>query len=79
VHLIASGGVTQRNAGEFIRAGAAALGIGEDLIPPDAVRQRNESWIHELARRFLAMVREARAARIQAEMFANHHPDAAFE
>ena len=71
--LIASGGVTQKNAGEFIRAGAAALGIGEDLIPPEAVRQRNEGWIHELARRFLAMVREARAARAQAEMLANHH------
>jgi 2-dehydro-3-deoxyphosphogluconate aldolase/(4S)-4-hydroxy-2-oxoglutarate aldolase len=64
--LIASGGVTQKNAGEFIRAGAAALGIGEDLIPHDAVRQRNESWIHELSRRFLAMVREARAARVHA-------------
>jgi 2-dehydro-3-deoxyphosphogluconate aldolase / (4S)-4-hydroxy-2-oxoglutarate aldolase len=75
-NLIASGGVTQKNAGEFIRAGAAALGIGEDLMPPDAILQRNESWIHELARRFLAMVREARAARAQAEIPANHHPDA---
>jgi 2-dehydro-3-deoxyphosphogluconate aldolase/(4S)-4-hydroxy-2-oxoglutarate aldolase len=78
-HLIASGGVTQKNAGEFIRAGAAALGIGEDLIPPDAVRQRNESWIHELARRFLAMVREARAVKAQAATFTNHHADAEFE
>jgi 2-dehydro-3-deoxyphosphogluconate aldolase / (4S)-4-hydroxy-2-oxoglutarate aldolase len=73
--LIASGGVTQKNAGEFIRAGAAALGIGEDLIPPDAIRQRNESWIHELSRRFLFMVREARAARLHAEMHANHRTD----
>jgi len=78
-HFIASGGVTQKNAGEFIRAGAAALGIGEDLMPPDAIRQRNESWIHELARRFLAMVREARAARNHAEMLANHHSDSGFE
>lgn len=78
-HLIASGGVTQRNAGEYIRAGAAVLGIGEDLIPPDAIRQRNESWIYELARRFLAMIREARAVKTQAEIFLNHHPDSAFE
>jgi 2-dehydro-3-deoxyphosphogluconate aldolase/(4S)-4-hydroxy-2-oxoglutarate aldolase len=76
--LIASGGVTQKNAGEFIRAGAAALGIGEDLIPTEAIRQRNESWIHELARRFLAMVREARA-RNHAETLANHHPDSPSE
>lgn len=78
-HLIASGGVTQKNAGDFIRAGAAALGIGEDLIPTDAIRQRNERWIHELARRFLGMVREARAARAQAETLANHDSDFAFE
>jgi 2-dehydro-3-deoxyphosphogluconate aldolase/(4S)-4-hydroxy-2-oxoglutarate aldolase len=77
--LIASGGVTQKNAGEFIRAGAAALGIGEDLIPHDAVRQRNESWIHELSRRFLAMVREARTARSHAEMHANHQLDPEWE
>ena len=78
-HLIASGGVTQKNAGEFIRAGAVALGIGEDLIPTDAIRQRNESWILELARRFLAMVRIARDARAQAEMLANHHADVELE
>ena len=62
VHFVASGGVTQRTAVDFIHSGATALGIGEDLIPHDAVQSRNESWIGELARRFLGMVREARSA-----------------
>jgi 2-dehydro-3-deoxyphosphogluconate aldolase/(4S)-4-hydroxy-2-oxoglutarate aldolase len=61
IALIASGGVNQQTAFDFIRAGAAALGIGEELIPPDAVRRRNATWIHELTRRFLGMVKDARA------------------
>ena len=61
ISLIASGGVNQQTAFDFIRAGAAALGIGEELIPPDAIHRRNATWIHELTRRFLGMVRDARA------------------
>ncbi len=61
VPLIAAGGVDQVTASEFIRAGAVALGIGEKLIPPDAVRHRDESWIHELAGRFLGIVQRTRA------------------
>jgi 2-dehydro-3-deoxyphosphogluconate aldolase/(4S)-4-hydroxy-2-oxoglutarate aldolase len=61
VHLIASGGVNQKTAGDFIRAGATGLGIGVELIPPEAVRTRNEDWIRELSRRFLGIVKEARA------------------
>src|ERR1022692_671140 len=60
VHLIASGGVNQENATDFIRAGAVALGIGRDLIHPDAIRRREDGWIRELARRYLSMVKQAR-------------------
>jgi len=59
--LIASGGVNQQTASDFIRAGAIALGIGENLIPPEAVRKRNEKWIRELSTRFLGIIKEARA------------------
>jgi 2-dehydro-3-deoxyphosphogluconate aldolase/(4S)-4-hydroxy-2-oxoglutarate aldolase len=58
--LIASGGVTQQTAADYIRAGADVLGIGHDLLPPEAIRARNSDWIRELARRFLDMVRQAR-------------------
>jgi 2-dehydro-3-deoxyphosphogluconate aldolase/(4S)-4-hydroxy-2-oxoglutarate aldolase len=63
VPLIAAGGVNQRTAAGFILAGATALGIGKELIPKDAVEHRKQHQICELARRFLAFVKEARARR----------------
>jgi 2-dehydro-3-deoxyphosphogluconate aldolase/(4S)-4-hydroxy-2-oxoglutarate aldolase len=65
VPLIASGGVNQTNAIDFIRAGAVALGIGRDLIHQDAIKRRERGWITELARRYTKIVAEAR--RIQRE------------
>jgi 2-dehydro-3-deoxyphosphogluconate aldolase / (4S)-4-hydroxy-2-oxoglutarate aldolase len=59
--LIAAGGVNQQTAVNFIRAGASALGVGAELLPRDAVRRREDHRIHELARRFLGFVAEARA------------------
>ena len=60
IPLIAGGGVNQQNAADFIVAGATAIGIGAHLIQPKAVERREASWIHELAGRFLGLVREAR-------------------
>jgi 2-dehydro-3-deoxyphosphogluconate aldolase / (4S)-4-hydroxy-2-oxoglutarate aldolase len=62
IPFIASGGVNQVTAAEFIHAGAMALGISASLIPEEAVERRNRDWIAELARRFLAIVRDARAS-----------------
>lgn len=61
LRLIAAGGVTQNSAPDFIRAGAVALGIGQNLIQPQAIQNRERDWIRELARRFVRMVQEARA------------------
>ena len=60
VRMIASGGVTQQNAGDYIRAGAAAVGVGEHLIPHDAVEARDLDWIRELSKRFINIVKRAR-------------------
>jgi len=60
IPLIASGGVNQQTAAEYVRAGAVALGIGADLIHQDAIKHRNQSWIRELARRYTNIVMEAR-------------------
>jgi 2-dehydro-3-deoxyphosphogluconate aldolase/(4S)-4-hydroxy-2-oxoglutarate aldolase len=60
VSLIAAGGVNQQTAADFIDAGAVALGIGNELVPHQAVRHRRADWIAELSRRFLGMVRRAR-------------------
>ncbi len=60
VSLVASGGVTQHTATGFILAGAAALGVGLDLIPPDAIARRQVERIQELAHRFCGFVKDAR-------------------
>jgi 2-dehydro-3-deoxyphosphogluconate aldolase/(4S)-4-hydroxy-2-oxoglutarate aldolase len=61
IPLIASGGVNHHTAPEFILAGAAALGIGGNLIPREAVLERRPERIAELARRFREIVDESRA------------------
>jgi 2-dehydro-3-deoxyphosphogluconate aldolase/(4S)-4-hydroxy-2-oxoglutarate aldolase len=60
VKLIAAGGVNQQNATKFIIAGASSIGVGVELLPRDAVQRRQDHRIHELARRFLGFVAEAR-------------------
>jgi len=52
--------VNQQNASNFIVAGAIALGVGRELIPPEAIRLRQSNRIGELARRFLGFVKAAR-------------------
>jgi 2-keto-3-deoxy-6-phosphogluconate aldolase len=52
--------VSQQTAFNFILAGASALGIGADLMPPEDLQSRREGRIRELARRFLRMVKAAR-------------------
>jgi 2-dehydro-3-deoxyphosphogluconate aldolase/(4S)-4-hydroxy-2-oxoglutarate aldolase len=60
VKLIAAGGVDQQTATGFIVGGASALGVGSELIPRDAIERHQDDRIHELARRFLAFVKNGR-------------------
>ena len=60
ISLIASGGVNQQSAANFILAGASALGIGSELIPQQALQRKQEEQIRELSRRFLKIVKDAR-------------------
>ena len=61
IPLIASGGVNQENAADFIRAGSVALGIGGALIPHESIPLRQTHRIRELARRLVGIVKHARA------------------
>ena len=61
VPMVAAGGVNQLTALGYILAGASALGVGGELIPKEALQQKQEERVHELARRFLAKVREGRS------------------
>lgn len=60
ISLIATGGVNQRTARDFILAGATAIGISKDLIPHEAIERKQADRIRELAHRFVASVKEAR-------------------
>lgn len=60
IPLIAAGGVNQQTAAGYISAGATALGIGEALIPWEAIALRQGNRIRELARRFLNSVESGR-------------------
>jgi 2-dehydro-3-deoxyphosphogluconate aldolase / (4S)-4-hydroxy-2-oxoglutarate aldolase len=60
IPLIAAGGVTQQTAGNFILAGATAIGVGTDLIPSRAIEHHEATRIRELAHRFVGFVSDAR-------------------
>jgi 2-dehydro-3-deoxyphosphogluconate aldolase/(4S)-4-hydroxy-2-oxoglutarate aldolase len=60
VSFIAAGGVNQQTAGKYLAAGASAVGIGADLVPPRAIAIRESEWIEELARRYVATVKQLR-------------------
>jgi 2-dehydro-3-deoxyphosphogluconate aldolase / (4S)-4-hydroxy-2-oxoglutarate aldolase len=60
VPMVPTGGVNLNTAAEFIQAGAAALGIGGELVSASALQSGNTGEIVETARKFVAIVREAR-------------------
>ena len=60
VSFIAAGGINQQTAGKYLAAGAVAVGIGADLIPPRAIAIREADWIEELARRYVLTVKHLR-------------------
>jgi 2-dehydro-3-deoxyphosphogluconate aldolase / (4S)-4-hydroxy-2-oxoglutarate aldolase len=61
IPMIAAGGVNQQTASGYLSAGASALGIGEALLPSEAVALRQPNRIRELARRFLNFVEISRS------------------
>src|SRR2546430_1912303 len=58
---VASGGMWLENAGEWIHAGAAAVGVGSALVSPELIR--DAAWA-ELTRRARALVDAVAAARL---------------
>ena len=60
--LVPTGGVNLQNAGAFIKAGAAALGVGGELVDKKAIKEKKFHIITESARVFLKTIREARGS-----------------
>ena len=52
IPLLAVGGVSEKNAGEFIRAGCLGVGVGGLLVDPERVRRGEMDAITELAREY---------------------------
>ncbi len=63
IPLMPTGGVSIATAGDFIKAGAFALGVGSDLVDIEAIARGNAKLVTERARVYLHLVREARAGR----------------
>jgi len=56
IELVPTGGVSLKTAADFIKAGAAALGVGADLVDVRA----QSSLITERAKQYVEIVRQAR-------------------
>ena len=61
VPFVPTGGVNLETAADYIRAGAAALGVGGEMISKDALKAHDGDVISKLAALFVDLVRDARA------------------
>lgn len=61
IELVPTGGVSLKTAADFIKAGAAALGVGADLVDVKALREGQASLITDRAKQFIEIIREARS------------------
>jgi 2-dehydro-3-deoxyphosphogluconate aldolase/(4S)-4-hydroxy-2-oxoglutarate aldolase len=58
--MMPTGGVTRDNAGEWIKAGAVAIGVGTALVDKAAIKARKFDEITGNAAHFIDAVRRAR-------------------
>lgn len=61
IELIPTGGILIDTAADFLKAGAAAVGIGADLVDVKALHDGNDDLITQRARRYIEVVKQARA------------------
>lgn len=62
LELVPTGGVTLATAVSFIQAGAAAIGVGADLVDVKAIRAGDAQTVTAAAQAYVAAVRSARAS-----------------
>jgi len=63
IELMPTGGVSLATAGDFIAAGAFALGVGSDLVDLAALRSGNAALLTSRARDYVQAVQLARGTR----------------
>lgn len=62
IELVPTGGVTLTTAASFIQAGAAAIGVGADLVDVKAIRAGHPEKVTTAAQAYVDAVRSARAS-----------------
>jgi 2-dehydro-3-deoxyphosphogluconate aldolase / (4S)-4-hydroxy-2-oxoglutarate aldolase len=62
IDLVPTGGVTVATVGDFIAAGAAAVGAGADLVDIARLRRGDHAGLTENARKYIAAIQQARKA-----------------
>ncbi|MDE3178678.1 MAG: 2-dehydro-3-deoxyphosphogluconate aldolase [Acidobacteriota bacterium] len=62
ISFIPTGGVTLETVPEYIKAGAAAVAVGSELVSMKALREGRMDTITETARKFVKAVQESRLA-----------------
>lgn len=61
MRLLPTGGVDRHTAADYIRAGAAALGLGAALIDIKVLQQQGDEALSARARELVEIVRATRA------------------
>lgn len=62
IEMVPTGGVNLETTADFIKAGAAAVAVGGELVDVKALREGKLEQITETAKKFVEAVRAARAA-----------------
>jgi len=62
IEMIPTGGVNLETAGEFLKAGACAVGVGGELVDAKCMKEGRYDLIEERARQFVAAVAKVRGS-----------------
>ena len=60
--LTPTGGVDLTTAAAFLKAGACCLGVGSQLVEPEAIAKSNFERIRDLEKQYCAIVKQSRSA-----------------
>jgi 2-dehydro-3-deoxyphosphogluconate aldolase/(4S)-4-hydroxy-2-oxoglutarate aldolase len=63
IRLMPTGGVDLTTAASFLKAGACCLGVGGQLVEPAAVARRDFDRLRDLAKQYVQIVQQTRAAK----------------
>ena len=64
IPMVPTGGVNLKTAADFLAAGSAALGVGGELILSSALESNNTSAITDLAKQYVAIIKEVHAKKL---------------